>query len=346
MLGVAIVGAGNIGKLRLQVIQRSADSRVLVVADVDEVRAAALAAPIGAQATSDWCAAVRNPQVNVVVVCTPTKFHAGATLEALKAGKHVLCEKPLARTASEAAEIVETAEIHQRLLKTGFNYRYMDNVRKAKELIEGGAIGPRYFLRCRYGHGGRPGYEKEWCTDLDISGGGVLLEQGIHILDLVRYLLGEPARITASASRFFWNFPDVEDNCFVEIQTTTSQTAQIHVSWTQWVNILSLEIFGRDGYVHLSGRDGHYGPQRLVWGKRQASHGRPVEEFFEFPAQNTSWEHEWMEFVETIKSGKQPMGNPTDSLRALELVEAAYESSRRQAWVEVAPMTVLAGSNR
>lgn len=346
MLSVAVIGAGNIGKLRAQVIQRSRDSRVLVVADVDQTRAMTLATQIGVHGTSDWRTAVRDPQVDAVVVCTPTKFHGDATIQALQAGKHVLCEKPLARSVSEAEDIVKTAETHQRVLKTGFNYRYMDNVRKAKELIDGNALGPLYFLRCRYGHGGRPGYEKEWCTDLDISGGGVLLEQGIHILDLVRYLLGEPARVTASTSRFFWNLPDVEDNCFVEIQTTESQTAQIHVSWTQWINILSLEIFGRDGYLNLSGRDGHYGPQRLVWGRRQANHGRPAEEVFEFPLLNASWENEWLEFTDAIKSGRQPMGNPIDSLRALQLVEAAYESSHRQAWVEVTPLTVLAKGAR
>jgi len=344
MLGVAIIGAGNIGKVRANVIQRSRDSRVVVVADLDHARAMTLATQIGVCGTTDWQRVVRDPQVDAVVVCTPTKFHGDAATPALQAGKHVLCEKPLARSVSEADDIVKTAEAHRRVLKTGFNYRYMDNVCKAKELIEDNAIGPLYFLRCRYGHGGRPGYEKEWCTDREISGGGVLLEQGIHILDLVRHLLGEPARVTASTSRFFWNFPDVEDNCFLEIQTTESQTAQIHVSWTQWINILSLEIFGRDGYLSLSGRDGHYGPQRLLWGKRQANHGRPAEEVFEFPLENASWENEWLEFTSAIKSGKQPMGNTADSLRALQLVEAAYESSYRRTWVEVAPSIMLARS--
>lgn len=344
MIGVAIIGAGNIGKLRAQIIHRSRDSRVVAVADLDPTRATTLATQIGVRGTSDWRTVVRDPQVDAVIVCTPTKFHKDAATEALSAGKHVLCEKPLARSVWEAEGIVETAEAHRRLLKTGFNYRYMDNVRKAKELIQSDALGPLYFLRCHYGHGGRPGYEKEWCTDRDISGGGVLLEQGIHILDLVRHLLGEPARVMASTSRFFWNFPDVEDNCFLEIQTTEGQTAQIHVSWTQWINILSLEIFGRDGYLSLSGRDGHYGPQRLLWGKRQTNHGRPTEEVFEFPLENASWENEWLEFIDAIKSGKQPMGNAPDSLRALQLVEAAYESSHRQVWVEVAASRMLARS--
>lgn len=346
MLNVAIIGAGNIGKVRAQAIRRSGMSRVVCIADLDQPRAVALAAETGAQASHDWQPVLKDPGVDAVVICTPTKFHATAAIAALRARKHVLCEKPLARSVAEAGEIVAAAEAEGRLLKTGFNYRYMNHVRKAKELIEAGALGPTYFLRCRFGHGGRPGYEKEWCTDLDISGGGVLLEQGIHILDLVRYLLGEPARITASNSCFFWNFPEVEDNSFVEIQTIASQVAQLHISWTQWTNVLSLEIFGCDGYLQLSGRDGHYGPQRLVWGKRQVNHSRPVEETFEFRTENTSWDSEWVDFVDAIRSGTQPMGSMNDGLRALQLVEGAYESARRHVWTDLAPLTTLTGSSR
>lgn len=335
MLGVTIIGAGNVGKLRAQVIQRSGASRVLSVSDVEATRAKSLADAVGARVVPNCQAAVADPQVDIVVICTPTKFHVGAVMEALRAGMHVLCEKPLARSASEAETAIELAKKQQRLLKTGFNYRYMSSVRKAKELIDQGALGPVYFLRCRYGHGGRPGYEKEWCTDPDVSGGGVLLEQGIHIIDLVRHLLGEPARVTASTSCFFWNLQDTEDNCFLEIQTTSLQTAQIHVSWTQWINIFCLEIFGRDGYLELTGRDGHYGPQCLVWGKRKPDHSRPQQERFDFGSQNVSWDDEWLDFVNAVKTGSQPMGNPTDSIRALQLVEAAYDSARRRTWVEV-----------
>jgi predicted dehydrogenase len=97
----------------------------------------------------------------------------------------------------------EVARASGRVLKTGFNYRHMAHVRKAKELLEAGLLGSLHFLRSRYGHGGRPGYENEWCTDAELSGGGVLLEQGIHIFDLVRHLLGEPAQLLARTRRFY-----------------------------------------------------------------------------------------------------------------------------------------------
>jgi predicted dehydrogenase len=168
----------------------------------------------------------------------------------------------------------------------------------------------------------------------------VLLEQGIHILDLVRHLLGEPTQVLAHTSRHFWNFPEVEDNCFLLLKVADSMSAQIHVSWTQWVNIFSLEIFGRDGYLHLTGRDGHYGPQKLVWGKRQTNHGRPDEQVFEFPSPDDSWDREWEDFIDAVQTGRKPMGNAVESMKTLELVEAAYQSSTLQRWVE--PMETLA----
>jgi predicted dehydrogenase len=346
MLGIAIIGAGNVGRIRAQVIQRSPECCLRIVADVDAARAKDLAQPFGADATTDWVAATTSSDVDVVLVCTPTKFHVEATKSALQHGKHVLCEKPLARTVAEAEEMIRATERGRRILKTGFNYRHMAHVQKAKELIEAGALGPLYFVRCVYGHGGRLGYESSWCTDQELSGGGVLLEQGIHMLDLVRYLFAEPSEVLAQAPRFFWNFPAVEDNCFLLLKFESSQIAQVHVSWTQWINTLSFEIFGRDGYLHLSGRDGHYGPQRVLWGQRQKNHGRPHEQHFDFPPPDDSWEQEWNEFLAAVRTNREPIGSADDGLRALHLVEAAYQSAQNQEWVKVLQAAQQVGSER
>ena len=334
MYGTAIIGAGNMGRTRARVIQQSANSRVVFVADSDPERAKDLAKSTDSEAALDWDFCVQDPRVDIAIICTPTTFHAPQIISAVGAGKHVLCEKPLARSSTEALTIAEAAERSGCVVKTGFNYRYLDHVHKAKELLADGAIGPAYFLRCRYGHGGRPGYEKHWCTDRELSGGGVLLEQGIHIVDLVRYLLGEPATVFGAMQRYFWNF-SVEDNCFLLIETETRQTAEIHVSWTQWRNLFSLEIFGRDGSLELTGRDGYYGPPKLVWSKRRPDHGRPEETVFEYSGENLSWEREWADFLAAIESRQQPMSNITESLRALQIVDAAYQSSGEHRWVNI-----------
>jgi predicted dehydrogenase len=335
VLSVAIVGAGRIGQIRAGVVRRCDRAVLAAVADTDIVRAEKLADGTSVEASSDWKSVVARDDVDAVVVSTPTKFHADITIAALEAGKHVLCEKPLGRNMDEAQRMFDAACASERLLKTGFNYRHMGHVLKAKELLDNQVLGPLHFLRSRYGHGGRPGYEKEWCTDGDLSGGGVLLEQGIHLFDLVRHFLGEPSQLVAQTQRFYWNFPQVEDNSFCVIQTAAGQVAQIHVSWTQWVNIFELEIFGRDGYLRLEGRDGHYGPQRLTWGKRKPDHGRPAEEIFEFATPDDYWTREWDEFHTAIEGARELAGSASDGLRAQQLIEAAYDSVSRQSWVVI-----------
>lgn len=338
MLSVAIVGAGGIGRTRAQSILESKQGQVIWVADVDRAHANEVAALCSAASTVEWRKVVSDSGVDAVIVSTPTKYHAEIAIQALEAGKHVLCEKPLARTVDESRKMVEAARRAKRVLMTGFNYRQMGHVRKAQELLKSGAIGPAYFVRCRYGHGGRPHYEEHWCTDRDLSGGGVLQEQGIHMVDLVRVLLGEPARVLAETRCYFWSFPEVEDNCFCLFETAAGQLAQVHTSWTQWKNILEIEIFGHDGYLRLEGRDGHYGPQRLTWGKRQPTHGRPVEEVFTFEGMESSWNREWHEFLGLVNVGAFSSEVARRGLETQQLVDAAYRSAKERAWIEISPI--------
>jgi predicted dehydrogenase len=335
---IAIVGAGGIGRVRAETIRDLEVGRVSWVADVDAGRAQELAARTSARATLDWREAVRDPEVDAVIISSPTKFHAEISIQALKAGKHVLCEKPLARTVEEALAMVEAARCAGRVLMTGFNFRQMGHVRKALELLKQGAIGIPYFLRCCYGHGGRPGYDQHWCADAELSGGGVLQEQGIHMVDLVRVLLGEPVKVMAETQCYFWGFREVEDNCFCLFETASGRLAQVHTSWTQWKNLFEVEIFGHDGYLRLEGRDGHYGPQRLTWAQRQPSHGRPVEEIFTFEEAESAWAREWCEFMRLMQDGAGSMEVARQGLETQQLIEAAYQSAREHAWVEILPL--------
>ena len=333
MLSVAIIGAGGIGRIRANSIRESKTALVSRIVDVDRKRAEELAEALHARSCTDWREAVSDPKIDCVVVSTPTKFHAEIVKGALEGGKHVLCEKPLARNVQEARAVADAAQRTGRVLKTGFNYREMAHVRKAQELLRAGAIGAPHFLRCRYGHGGRPQYEDHWCTDSDMSGGGVLQEQGIHILDLTRILLGEPVRVMAQMRRYFWPFRGTEDNCFCALETATDQVAQIHVSWTQWKNILEIEVFGPDGYLRLEGRDGHYGPQRLTFGKRNATHGKPEEQVFTFDGAESSWNLEWQTFTAMVLNGANRRSAALQGLEAQKIVEAAYRSAAEQRWI-------------
>jgi predicted dehydrogenase len=335
MIRTAIIGAGRMGQIRARVMEETQSAVLVAVADPQIDLADKLAAQCGARSFTDWREAIELPEVDAVVVATPTMFHASIASAALAAGKHVLCEKPLARNVEEAAQIVAAAEVSGKLLKTGFNYRHLPHIRKAKELIDGGELGKLSFMRCHFGHGGRPGFEKEWHADVRLSGGGVLQEQGIHLMDLTRYLLGEPVRAFSTRKTLYWPLTEAEDNCFCLFETEGGQIAQIHVSWTQWINTFSMEIFGQDGYLRMHGRDGHYGPPRITWAKRNADHSRPSEQNIQYEP-GEDWKHEWMEFLAAIDEKREPLGSGVDGLRAQRLIEAAYQSAATGQWIDVA----------
>lgn len=347
---VGIVGCGLIGRRRAQVIRQSESDVLTVVADVDAARAQALGAECGCSATTDWQSLVARADIDAVIVSTVNQFLMPITLSALAHGKHVLCEKPLGRNAAEAMQMVQAARQHRRLLKTGFNHRHHPALCKAHALSVRGAVGVPMFIRCIYGHGGRPGYEKEWRANAELAGGGELLDQGVHVIDLCRWFLGDFAEAIGYTATSYWNlgyFPDadqgqsgnarrqLEDNAFGLLRTAGGQTAILHSSWTQWRNRFCFELFGRDGYLIVEGLGGSYGLERLTLGRRRPESGPPEEDSFEFPGPDLSWEAEWSEFRSAVDEGRQPLGNGEDGLQAMRAIDALYRSARTGALVKL-----------
>lgn len=327
MLRVAIVGAGRMGEQRAQVISRGTEAQLVAVADADEGRARALSKRHRCRVARNWEELVIRPDVDAVVVATPHQWLAPITLAALDAHKHVLCEKPLALTPEEARRVVECAARNGTKLKIGFNHRHLPAVAQAHTLAQAGKIGRLLFIRCRYGHGGRRDYEQEWRADPAQSGGGELLDQGIHALDLFRWFLGEFSEVYAVLERAFWRMP-VEDNAFCLLRTPQGQVASLHASWTQWKNLFSFEVFGENGYLLVEGRGGSYGRQRLVVGLRPANFGPPEEKVIEYDDGVCSWAEEWKEFVSAIRENRWPRADGHDGWQALRLAHAAYASAR------------------
>ena len=327
MLRVGIVGAGRIGAKRAREVTRAPDARLVAVVDQDEQRARALAQSYGARAGTNWGALVTAPDIDAVVVATTHNWLAPISLAALEAHKHVLCEKPLAMTVAAAERLVAAAARHGRKLKTGFNHRHHPALWEAHALAQAGRIGRLLWLRCRYGHGGRAGYEREWRANPAESGGGELLDQGIHALDLFRWFLGEFSEVSAVLARTFWPVA-VEDNAFCTLRTPSGQVATLHASWTQWKNLFSFEVFGEHGYLIVEGLGGNYGQEQLIIGRRPAEFGAPVEERMAFDGEDCSWAKEWEEFVSAIREDRRPLADGFDGWQALRLVDAAYESAR------------------
>jgi predicted dehydrogenase len=289
-------------------------------------RAEALAKITGSEAVTRWQDAIAHPGVDVVVVATTNDALAAVTQEALNAGKPVLVEKPAARNVAELEPLIATASAKGVRVRVGFNHRYHPALQKAREIVDSGALGPLMFIRGRYGHGGRVGYDREWRANPALSGGGELIDQGVHLIDLSRWFLGPFTAVEGFAATYFWDMP-VDDNAFLTLRTAGGQCAFLHVSCCEWKNLFSLEIYGRTGKLAIDGLGGSYGVERITWYQMLPEMGPPDTVSWEFPRGDQSWAIEFREFVKDIHEGREPDPGLQDAKAALEAVGTIYRRS-------------------
>ena len=326
-LGVGVVGCGLIGRRRAA--EAAADPRTRLVVVADRARAAAeeLAAGTGAVAVFDWREVTARGDVDIVCVATPNGQLAEVALAALDGGKHVLIEKPMGRTLAEAEHMLAAARQSRRLLKVGFNHRYHPAIAEAKRRIDAGGIGKIINLRCRYGHGGRPGYESEWRGSRALAGGGELTDQGIHVIDLVHWLVGVPASAFAVLQTAVWPLGDLEDNAFGLFRFPGGGVAVFHTSWTQWKNLFSLEVFGTAGAVIVEGLGRSYGLETLTLHERRPEGGAPETTRLEYPGEDRSWADEWEDFLGAVVDGRPMLGEGAEGVTAMRMLDALYRSA-------------------
>jgi predicted dehydrogenase len=323
-VGVAIVGCGLIGHKRAKAL---GPARLVACADVVFERAQALAQMMpGAVATADWQVILDRNDVDIVIASVTNNVLSEVTLAAVQAGKHVLVEKPAARGTRELDAVIEAARQTGVQVRVGFNHRYHPAMRKARELYESGVLGEMMFVRGRYGHGGRLGYEQEWRANPALSGGGELIDQGIHLIDLARWFLGDFSEVIGFAHTYFWQMP-VEDNAFMLLKTPQQQVAFLHVSCTEWKNLFSFEIYGRDAKLYIEGLGGSYGVERLAYYKMLPQMGPPETTIWEYPRGDDSWQVEFAEFLEDIRLGRTPSASLADARAVLTIVERIYAES-------------------
>jgi len=325
-LAVAIVGCGLIGTKRAAAL---GDCRVRVCCDTDTARAAKLAARFpGAEASGDWRAAAAHPEADIVVGATTHDQLAAVAEVAAAAGKHVLIEKPGARRAAELEPVLREAQRTGARVRVGFNHRYHRALQEARQIFLSGALGEMMYVRGRYGHGGRPGYEREWRADRAVSGGGELLDQGVHLIDLARWFLGDFERVQGHLGTYFWTMP-VEDNAFLILTTAAGQAAFLHATWTEWKNLFSLEICGRQAKLEISGLGGSYGVERLAFYRMSPQMGPPETTIWEYPMADNSWDAEFADFLEDIRLGREPAPGIRDAQAVLGVVEKMYREAGR-----------------
>lgn len=327
-VGVGIIGCGFIGKKRALSLPTGA--RLVACFDIDADRALNLARVAGGETVASAEQLVAHPDVDLVVVATTHDLLPELGMLAVQAGRHVLLEKPGADRVAPLRSLQQAADSAGVVVRVGFNHRFHPALLRTRDIVRSGDFGPLLFVRARYGHGGRIGYEQEWRADRARSGGGELVDQGSHLLDLVGWLFGPSELAFAEARTAFWDMP-VEDNAFIALRPASGGFAWLHASWTEWKNIFSFEIMLERAKLEISGIGGSYGPERLTLWEMQPEMGPPPATTWEYPATDTSWT---LEFEDVLAELAQPTNTDrlatgaciADALATLALIEEAYRS--------------------
>ncbi len=335
-----LIGAGLIGRLRAQAIAKIPGARLTAVTDVNEAGARELATKHGARAVPTLDQLVAADDIDAVIVCTPPQFHEQAVLAALAAGKHVLCEKPLANSLEAARRMVQAAARHQKILTTGFNHRYFPAIQFLKKTIADGTIGKLNHVRAYAGHEGLSQFRSASEYDPKVIGGGALLDVGIHLVDLTAYVLGDVKDVYGQATGSVWNLPGAEDNGFALLRSSTGTVATVHASWSEWKGYhFYLEAYGDRGMVRA-----YYAPMMHVLismdkpgGVRRRS--RSFYPLMIIKEKLFGWQHtvidtfrqELTDFI-SLAAGRTP-GSIADGFagfRAIEIAHAVYRSTAEQ----------------
>lgn len=321
---VAVVGCGRMGHKRAAAL---APDRLVGCFDVAPELARALAEVHGCEVVTSY-QALLDLEPDVVVVAVTHDRLADLSVAALAAGAHVLVEKPGGIGVSDIDRVSEAARAAGRLVKVGFNHRFHRGIERAVDEARSGRFGEIMFVRGCYGHGGRLGYEQEWRAKPELSGGGELVDQGMHLLDLSHAILGPLPLHSALLRTQFWD-TEVEDNAALilgEPDRPDAPWSMLHATWTEWKNMFSLEIYCRTAKLQVDGLVASYGPQRLRIYAMRPELGPPDLEQIEYPDRDESWAAEWEHFRGAIRAGGETVlrGDLSSVRWAWTCVENAY----------------------
>lgn len=273
---------------------------------------------------------IKTNSIDAVFICTPNHLNKLLTVQALQAGKHVFCEKPPAFTAAEIEEVREVEKTSEKKLMYGFNHRHHDSVIKLNEMIGSGMYGNLLWMRGRYGKSVDQSFYSNWRAKKELAGGGILIDQGIHMLDLMLMLAGDFEDVHAFVSNLYWKL-EVEDNVFAILKNKRGVVASLHSTMTQWRHLFSLEIFLEKGYIVINGlltSSGTYGRETMTIAKNRTAAPAATwsdEEHLYFDV-NNSWKYEVQHFMNAIQTGSDiKIGNSSDALKLMRLIDKIYE---------------------
>lgn len=323
---VGIIGAGLIGTKRARSLPKGV--RVGMVCDLNLDRAKELAGECNAGFTTDWMNVVTDSAIKAIFIATTNNMLTPIAKAAIENGKHVLIEKPGARSVAELDELIAAHKNNKVVVMFGYNHRYHPSVIKIKEIIESKKYGRVMFIRARYGHGARLGYEKEWRFDPNISGGGELLDQGPHLIDLVNYLVGPMNVASGVTANLYWK-AKLEDSAFFILKNDKNQIAQLSVTCVEWKNIFVFEVMLERAKLQISGLGRSYGPEVLITYEMKPEMGPPIViESDLSEVDDLSWSRENNVFFERIRANNYDDTALLDARYCLLTIEKIYEMNR------------------
>lgn len=250
-LRFGLIGCGDIGRLRAEALKRGGVA-LSAVADVDAERANAVAKDSGSQVVGSWRELITRNDVDAVVVSTPPRLHHDMCVAAAEAGKHVLCEKPLALDSAEGRAIVAAADRCGVRIATGFNYRFYPSFALAKRWLADGRIGTLDHIRS-YGGYSAQSHNQPWVHDVATAGGGALRDIGIHLLDLTCDFMGPVSEVVGMTTESVWKYGGCEDNGFALLRGQNGVVASVQASWTEWRKYrFSVELYGSHGFIQAT----------------------------------------------------------------------------------------------
>lgn len=332
ILKCGIVGYGYMGEIREKVIKENPRLDLVGIIDTDP----SVREKIASCETFYSLEKLFERNIDIIFVCTPNIYSPEICIKSMNRGIHVFCEKPPGRNMEDVGRIIK-AENNQVKLMFGFNHRFHPGIIKAKVVVDSGRLGKIINIRGLYGKSGGKNYRDSWRNKKEIAGGGILLDQGIHVLDLFRYFCGDFEYVKSFINNSFWKF-DVEDNAYVILKNKKGQNAFFHSSATMWNHTFKIEITLEEGYIIVDGllsKTGSYGRERLVIGKRQfedeaSAIGNPEEEVTYFD-RDLSWNLEVEEFIKCIDQDKKvTISSSEDALKVMEIIEKAYRNAREE----------------
>jgi len=298
--------------------------------------------PDGVRCFSGYHQLLEEP-LDVLFVSLPNYLAPDATISGLEQGLHVFCEKPPGRDIADIERVISVERKHpELLLKYGFNHRYHDSVREALRLVKSGELGEIINLRGVYGKSRIIPFSGGWRAERKYAGGGILLDQGIHMVDLMRLFCGEFIEVKSYISNRYWNH-DVEDNAYALMRDSQNHVVMLHSSATQWEHRFALEIALTEGYLELHGilsGSKSYGEEKLIIGKREDSDTGTTREEIVTYLEDNSWRDEINEFSDAILRGDVVQsGNSADALATMKLVYRIYCADSE--WRETYPIPLV-----